>query len=74
MAILDNRFWFQATKFLAVLIRMLYNVLLLGVIPYYVMTVDAEGAEGGLDLVTNFTALYIMCDIDQLLAMDGNTI
>ena len=32
------------------------------------MTIDENGEEGGLDLVQDFTAIYIMCDIDQLLA------
>lgn len=38
------------------------------------MTIDAKHEEGGLDLVTNFTALYIMCDIDNLLAYQNDRI
>jgi hypothetical protein len=34
------------------------------IIPFFIMTIDAEGEEGGIDVVADFTALYILCNID----------
>ena len=49
--------------------RMLYNCCMCCIIPYYIMTIDHYGEEGYLDLIQNFTSLYIMCDIDQFLGI-----
>lgn len=54
--------------------RKSFNHILLVVIPFYIYTTDDEGEEGHLDLVQNFTALYIMCDIDQLLTLPSQLI
>ena len=51
--------------------RASFDFILLVVIPVYIMTIDSGLEEGGLDLVMNFTALYILCDIDQLMALRG---
>ena len=51
--------------------RISFDNILLVVIPMYIMTIDSGLEEGGLDLVMNFTALYILCDIDQLMALRG---
>ena len=44
--------------------RASFDNILLVVIPVYIMTIDSGLEEGGLDLVMNFTALFILCDID----------
>lgn len=44
--------------------RSIFNSLLLFVVPYYIITIDSDGEENAVDLVQNFTALYILCDID----------
>ena len=36
-------------------------------IPIFVITIDAEGEESALDQVKDFTALIIICDIDNIL-------
>ena len=54
-------------------IQMLYNSFMCCIIPYYIMTIDAEGEEGYLDLLMNFSALYIMCEIDQIIAFKSQT-
>ena len=51
--------------------RASFDNILLVVIPVYIMTIDSGLEEGGLDLVMNFTALFILCDIDQLMALQG---
>lgn len=56
------------------MLRYLFNSIISCVIPYYIMTIDEQGEEGGLDLVQNFTALFIMCDIDQLLAYNDEAL
>lgn len=55
-------------------IRKSFNHILLVIIPFYIYTTDPEGEEGHLDLVQNFTALYIMCDIDQLLTLPSQLV
>ena len=45
-------------------LRSIFNSVLLFVIPFYIITIDSAGEENGVDLVQNFTALYILCDID----------
>jgi hypothetical protein len=74
LKLLDDRKWFLDTMYLIRIFRFIYNGTLSCVIPYYIYTVDENGEEGSIDLVQNFTALYIMCDIDQLLAYDNNYI
>ena len=44
--------------------RQFYNSCMCCIIPYYIMSIDQDGEEGYLDLIQNFTSLYIMCDID----------
>ena len=51
--------------------RRAFDNILLVVIPVYILTIDSGLEEGGLDLVMNFTALYILCDIDQLMVLRG---
>jgi hypothetical protein len=55
-------------------LKHIYNEILLFAIPYCIMTTDAKGEEGGIDLVMNFAALYIMCDIDNLMAYKDDRI
>ena len=50
--------------------RSIFNSLLLFIVPYYIMTIDPDGGESGVDLVQNFTVLYVLCDIDQLLTIN----
>ena len=32
----------------------------------YILTTDSEGEETRFDMVQNFTSLYIICDVDQI--------
>lgn len=54
----------QSFFFCVRMFRLLYNCCMCCIIPYYIMSIDNEGEEGYLDLIQNFTSLYIMCDID----------
>ena len=43
-----------------------YNIIAAFVIPFFILTIDEEGEETGLDLVKDFTALIIMIEIDNM--------
>ena len=43
-----------------------YNIIAAVVIPFFILTIDEEGDETGLDLVKDFTALIIMIEIDNM--------
>mgnify|MGYP006952990804 FL=1 len=62
--------WYKKMALIKRLGRSIFNSVLMFVIPYYIITIDSSGEENGVDLVQNFTALYIMCDIDQLLTLN----
>ena len=51
-------------------LRFGYNVIAAVVIPFFILTIDEEGEETGLDLVKDFTALMIMVEIDNMVKSD----
>ena len=69
--LLTHRGTFKSLAYIMRNCRRAFDNILLVVIPVYILTIDSGLTEGGLDLVMDFTALYILCDIDQLMALRG---
>jgi len=49
-------------------LRLILNMIITVVIPYYLFTVDADIEESRFDQVKDFTALMILVDLDNTLA------
>ena len=45
--------------------RIFFNTMLLIIIPLFIFTIDLDGEESAIDLIKDFTALYILAEMDN---------